>query len=158
MAGKAGRPSKAKETKNEIACQEYYLNWKSAIYTAKQLGLNPHTVEKYFQKFRQKEIEESEEQFMQRQRMAKNQVLSKLDEMINHLEKQVKRYSELMDNEELDTTPDGQRVEAQYTKAVSELSQMYQQKADIELTATMDVRIDKVVQEKYEEYIQSKAR
>jgi len=156
MAGKRGRPSKPKESMNETQCLEYYQMWKSAAFTATKLKLNRHTVEKYFEKFRQKEVEEKNDQFVQRQRMAKNLCIGKLDEMIEHLEQQIGRYSNLMTGEGLDITPDGQRVESQYTKSVAELSTLYQQKADIEMTATMDVKVDELVREKYEEFSSNK--
>lgn len=154
-----GRPSKAKQTANEKKMEEYYHNWKSAIYTAKQLGLNRHTVEKYFQKLRATEIEEKGEEFKARQRNAKNQCLAKLDEIIHHKERQLQRFEDIVrDNNSTDTADDSQRFEVNYSRISTDLANLYQQKADIEMSATLDVKLEELVQEKYAEFSEQKAK
>lgn len=154
LAGKRGRPSIPKESDNEKKCLEYYQKWKSAAFTADKLGLNRHTVEKYFKKFKELEIEEKEEEFIQRQRMAKNLCLGKLDAIIDHLETQIERYTNVLTkDDETENDGDAQRIEAHMTKVATELSSLYQQKADLEMTATLDINVAKLAQEKYDEYI-----
>lgn len=154
MAGKTTK----RIAENEKKCLEYYENWKSASYAAKEIGINRHTVEKYYQKFRATELEQTTEDFIARQRMSKDKCLQKLDEMIDHLEKSIERYTDLIEDESLDVTADGQRVESQFHRCVVELAQLYQQKGDIESTATLDIKIAQLVSETYEEYSKQKTR
>ena len=82
---KRGRPTKAKQSKNRKNCQEAYENYYSAGHTANILDLNRHTVEKYFKEFQEAEIEETNYDFILRQRSAKNRVLTKLDGILEEL-------------------------------------------------------------------------
>ena len=88
---KRGRPTKAKQSKNRKKCQEAYENYYSAGGAANLLDLNRHTVEKYFREFQEAEIEETNYDFILRQRSAKNRVLTKLDGILEEL------YGQLLD-------------------------------------------------------------
>jgi len=86
--------------------------------------------------------------------MAKNMCIGKLDSVIDHLETQISRYKRLLtQDDETEPSPDAQRTEAQMTKTADVLSTLYQQKADLEMTETLDINIAQLAQEKYDEYI-----
>lgn len=153
---KGGRPNRQTQTKHEKDCLEFYEAGKSAGYAALKLKLNRHTVEKYFKKFRDTEIEETSNEFIKRQRVAKHQCITKLDEMIDYYEQQVKRYSSFIgQDDKLDSSGDGQRVETNFSDSVKRLADLAQQKASIEMELTLDINVDKLVREKYDNFISS---
>lgn len=153
---KGGRPNRQTQTKHEKDCLEFYEAGKSAGYAALRLKLNRHTVEKYFKKFRDTEIEETSNEFIKRQRVAKHQCITKLDEMIDYYEQQVKRYSSFIgQDDKLDSSGDGQRVETNFSDSVKRLADLAQQKASIEMELTLDINVDKLVREKYDNFISS---
>ena len=153
---KGGRPNRQTQTKHEKDCLEFYEAGKSAGYAALKLKLNRHTVEKYFKKFRDTEIEETSDEFIKRQRVAKHQCITKLDEMIDNYEEQLVRYMKLIEQvDTTDETNDGQRVESNYSDVVKKLADLAQQKASIEMELTLDINVDKLVREKYDNFISS---
>jgi hypothetical protein len=140
-----GRPSKPKQTKIEKDCLEHYENYESAGYAAQLLGLNRHTVEKYFQNFAAKEIEITNEMFIQRQRATKARVLIKLDGLIAKLKAQIDRV-ELSDT---DYSTEGVNQERLLQKSITDMNQLIQDKAAIEMTPTLDIHIEAELDKKY---------
>lgn len=150
---KGGRPSAPKQTLNEKKSLEYYEDFKSAGYAAKKLGLNRQTVEKYYQKFRAMEIEETNTEFIQRQRAAKAHTIEKLDEIAEKMESQINRVT----LEDTDYTTEGVNQERLLQKSLSDAASLYQQKADMEMTPTLDIHIDAEIEKKYGEYNEANA-
>jgi hypothetical protein len=142
---KRGRPSKPKQTKIEKDCLEHYENYESAGYAASQLKLNRHTVESYFQKFAAKEIEVTNEMFIQRQRATKARVLVKLDGLIALSKAQIERVT-LSDT---DYSTEGVNQERLLQKSITDLNNLYQDKASIEMTPTLDIHIEAEIEKKY---------
>lgn len=142
---KGGRPSRPKQTKNEKDCLAYYEDYKSAGYAAKLLQLNRQTVEKYFQKFAAQEIEVTNEMFIQRQRATKIRVLLKIDELITKSQAQIDRV-ELSDT---DYSTEGVNQERLLQKSLTDMNQLLQDKAAIEMTPTLDIHIEAELDKKY---------
>lgn len=142
---KGGRPSKPKQTKNELDCLTYYEDYKSSGYTAKLLGLNRQTVEKYFQKFAAKEIEVTNEMFIQRQRATKIRVIAKIDDLITRSQAQIDRVT-LSDT---DYSTEGVNQERLLQKSITDMNQLLQDKAAIEMTPTLDIHIEAELDKKY---------
>ena len=142
---KGGRPSRPKQTKNEKDCLEQYEDYKSAGYAAKLLGLNRQTVEKYFQAFAAKEIEVTNEMFIQRQRATKARVLEKIDDLINRSQAQINRVT----IEGQDYSTEGVNMERLLQKSITDMNQLLQDKAAIEMTPTLDIHIEAELDKKY---------
>lgn len=157
MAGKRGRPSKPRQAENEKNCLEYYEDFKSAGYTAKKLKLNRHTVEEYYQKFAAKEIEETNKEFIANQRATKRRVLSKIDGLIDKAQHQIERCESLLDDENPEITPEAINFEKILQKSITDLNSLYQQRADIEMTPTLDIHIEAEIEKKYGEFNETNA-
>jgi len=153
MARQKGKTATPKQTANEVKCMEYYEDFKSAGFAALKLGLHRHTVEKYYQKFRAKEIEETNEGFIQRQRAAKAQTVVKLDIIADQMEDQIKRVT----LESTDYTTEGVNQERLLQKSLTDAASLYQQKADMEMTPTLDIHISAEIEKKYGEYNEANA-
>tara|TARA_Y100001949_G_scaffold105685_1_gene89223 strand:+ start:1933 stop:2427 length:495 start_codon:yes stop_codon:yes gene_type:complete len=150
---KRGRPTKAKQSKNRKKCLEAYENYYSAGHTANILDLNRHTVEKYFKEFQEAEIEETNYDFILRQRSAKNRVLTKLDGILEKLYGQLDDIENVITDDKHGETHDIGKYEYMRTQILSKLSDILQQKASIEITPTLDITIDKYLEERYGQLI-----
>lgn len=146
--GKSGRPTKDKEISNRKRCMEYYENYQSAGFAAQQLGLNRNTVDKYYQEFSTKEIAETNKSFIERQRMVKNRVLTKIDIFIDKANKQIERFENLL-GQEGELSPDGVNFERLLQKSITDVNNLYQQKASLEMTPTLDIHIEAELEKKY---------
>ena len=141
----AGRPPKPLSAKHEKECLEHYELYESAGYTAQQLKLNRHTVERYFQKFAAEEIEVTNDMFIQRQRATKARVITKLDGLIAKAQAQISR----IELSETDITPEGVNFERLLQKSITDLNQLLQDKAAIEMTPTLDIHIEAELDKKH---------
>ena len=148
---KGGRPSVPKQTENEKKCLVYYEDYKSAGYAALQLNLNRQTVEKYYQKFRAKEIEETNEEFIKRQHVTKIMVVTKMDLMIGKAQAQIKRFETLL-GETGDVSPEGINIERLLQKSITDMTALEQQKAELEMTPTLDLHIAAEIEKKYAKF------
>lgn len=128
----------------------YYEDYKSAGYAAEQLGLNRHTVEKYYQKFRSKEIEESNAEFIKRQHVTKIMVVTKMDKMIAESQAQIDRFKSLLT--EADASPEGINFERLLQKSITDMTALEQQKAELEMTPTLDLHIAAEIEKKYAKF------
>ena len=147
--GKGGRPSKAKQVEIRKKCEKEYFKYHSAAYAASVLGLNPHTVEKYYREFQEAEVEDTNEEFVLRQRSAKNRVLTRLDGIITKLDRQLQDIEAVLEDDVNGETHDVARYEAMRTTVLKSLSDILQQKASIEITPTMDITIERYIEDKY---------
>jgi len=150
---KRGRPTKAKQSKNRKNCQEAYENYYSAGGAANLLDLNRHTVEKYFREFQEAEIEETNYDFILRQRSAKNRVLTKLDGILEELYGQLADIKTVIVDDKHGENHDIGKYEYMRTQILSKLSDILQQKASVEITPTLDITIDKYLEERYGQLI-----
>ena len=153
--GKGGRPSKAKQVEIRKKCEEEYFKYHSAAYAASVLGLNPHTVEKYYREFQEAELEETNRDFVIKQHSVKNKVVARLDEILNHLDEQLRDISGELKDKSHDELDKG-RYEAMKTTVLKSISDILQQKASIETTPTLDITIDKYIEETYGKHISEK--
>ena len=132
---KGGRPTKAKQVEIRKKCEEEYMKYHSAAYAARVLDLNVNTVTK--------------------QRSVKYKVIARLDDILTKLDEQYRDIaSELKEKsqEELDKG----RYEAMKTSVLKAMSDILQQKASIETTPTLDITIDKYIEETYGQHISEK--
>ena len=152
---KGGRPTKAKQVEIRKKCEEEYMKYHSAAYAASVLKLNPHTVEKYFREFQEAELEETNRDFVIKQHSVKNKVIARLDDILDKLDKQYRDIDNELTEKKQDELDKG-RYEAMKTTVLKSISDILQQKASIETTPTLDITIDKYIEETYGQHISEK--
>ena len=149
---KGGRPTKAKQVEIRKKCEEEYMKYHSAAYAARVLDLNSNTVEKYFREFAEAELEETNRDFITKQRSVKYKVIARLDDILDKLDEQYRDIaSELKEKsqEELDKG----RYEAMKTTVLKSMSDILQQKASIETTPSLVITIVKFIDESFGQHI-----
>ena len=154
-SGKRGRPSKSKQVEIRKKCEGEYFKYHSADYAAGVLGVNPHTVEKYYREFQEAELEETNRDFVIKQHSVKNKVVARLDEILNHLDEQLRDISVELKNKTQEELDKG-RYEAMKTTVLKSISDILQQKASIETTPTLDITIEKYIEETYGKSVSEK--
>ena len=152
---KGGRPTKAKQVEIRKKCEEEYRKYHSAAYASRVLGLNDNTVEKYFREFAEAELEETNRDFVIKQHSVKNKVIARLDEILNHLDEQLRDIPVELKNKTQEELDKG-RYEAMKTTVLKSISEILQQKASIETTPTLDITIDKYIEETYGKHVSEK--
>lgn len=141
------RPTKKQEAKNYKDCLEYYEDFKSAGYAAARLGLNRHTVESYYRKYAALEITPTTEEFIKSQVGVKARALTKLDRFIDKANAQIARFESLLTV--ADASPEGINMERLLQKSITDLNNLYGQKAALELTPTLDIHIDSEIAKRF---------
>ena len=126
-----------------------YEKYHTSGYASQVLGINRHTVEKYYREFQELEVEDTNEEFVLRQRSAKNRVLTRLDGIITKLDRQLQDIEAVLEDDVNGETHDVARYEAMRTTVLKSLSDILQQKASIEITPTMDITIERYIEDKY---------
>ena len=141
------RTDKTQDKQIRKNCRREYEMYHSANYASRVLGYNERTVETYYKEFYQQEPEETALGFVQRQRSVKNRVLSRMDWILDKLEEQLDRISRQLRKD--DDAVDKPKYEALKTKVLKTISDILQQKASIEITPTLDISLEKYINEKY---------
>lgn len=153
---KRGRPSLAKQVEIRKNCEEEYLKYHSAAHAATILKLNANTVEKYFREFQEAELEETNSDFITKQHAVKNKIVARLDDILDKLETQYGSIDTLLNKKDVAQELDKARYEAMKTTVLKSMSEILQQKASIETTPTLDITLDKYIEEKYGKHISEK--
>jgi hypothetical protein len=156
-SGKSGRPSKPRQAAIRRDCLEQYNLYTSAASAARTLDINPHTVEKYYREFEAKELEETNLQFIAKQRAIKKKVIGRLDDIILNLDAQFKTFVAKLAESDADEKYDTQKYELMKTSVMKIMSDILQQKASIEVTPTLDISLDNYIEEKYGKFIKEAA-
>ena len=141
------RTDKTQDKQIRKNCRREYEMYHSANYASRVLGYNERTVETYYKEFYQQEPEETALGFVQRQSSVKNRVLSRMDWILDKLEEQLDRISRQLRKD--DDAVDKPKYEASKTKVLKTISDILQQKASIEITPTLDISLEKYINEKY---------
>ena len=141
------RTDKTQDKQIRKNCRREYEMYHSANYASRVLGYNERTVETYYKEFYQQEPEETALGFVQRQSSVKNRVLSRMDWILDKLEEQLDRISKQLRKD--DNAVDKPKYEALKTKVLKTISDILQQKASIEITPTLDISLEKYINEKY---------
>jgi len=141
------RTDKTQDKQIRKNCRREYEMYHSANYASRVLGYNERTVETYYKEFYQQEPEETALGFVQRQSSVKNRVLSRMDWILDKLEEQLDRISRQLRKD--DDAVDKPKYEALKTKVLKTISDILQQKASIEITPTLDISLEKYINEKY---------
>ena len=136
-----------KQEKIRKDCQREYEKYRSIKHASCTLRCDERTVKKYYKEFEQQEPVETNLDFIQRQRSVRNRVLSRMDWILDKLEEQLDRISRQLRKD--DDAVDKPKYEALMTKVLKTISDILQQKASIEITPTLDISLEKYINEKY---------
>ena len=154
---KSGRPTKARQSVIRKDCMEQYNIYTSAASASRILFLNPHTVEKYYREFEALELEETNLEFIAKQRAIKKKVIGRLDDIIAFLETQFKDFVSKLEESDAEERYDVIRIEMMKTSVLKHMSDILQQKASIEIMPTLDISLDNYIEEKYGKFIKEAA-
>lgn len=149
---KGGRPNKKTQEKIRSILLKHFNDWHTALFTAKETGLNAKTVNAYFKEFLSTDLEESREEFKEKQRHAKKQVLQKLDELILVQQEQLERVKKILIHEDPQNF-DMARYESILQNNTKQLADIYQLKASLESVPTLDIDIQSEVEKEYAAYL-----
>ena len=143
-----GRPSRQEQVQIVRTLRPYFERGMNATFTAGITGINIKTVCNYFNGWYRQLMETQEQDFVKRQRQTKEHAILCLDYLIN------KQY-ELLDeikNEIIKYKKDGKFIPKHLlslnAQILRDISDMTQQKGDIALTPTIDVSLEKIVDER----------
>lgn len=139
MVNKKGRPPPSTSVEYEKKCMEYYEQFKSAGYAAEKLGIHRHTAEAYYKKFKSKELEETDDEFIQGQRYAKAMTIKKLDELLEKADSQIERCEVMVGDG--DTSTEGINFERILQRSIMDAKELSFQKAELIMTPTLDLEI-----------------
>ena len=150
--------SKEKQIQYKKACQEFYDGYKTISFTAQHLGIDKDTVQRYFKEFSNMELNEIDESFLKKQKITKDRILYKLDSLIFKSEEQLKKLEIMIDIENkdadieiLESPPDRTRIETLINKIHGDLIKWNQEKAGIEDSPTLDVKIGQLLEDRVNE-------
>lgn len=135
-----GRPKKTDTPKIREAIRVCFLNGDTILGAADKTGYNFKTINLYYKEFASEIIEKNDEDFIQRQKTAKEIALFRLnkviDEISNHYGILKEKAADEFDNDSWDRNK---------LTAMSLIGTLIQQRADIEMSPTLDVDIDSMV-------------
>lgn len=143
---KRGKPSAGEQSKLYKDTLEHFEKGHSAVFTARELSVNRNTVDKYFAEFREKMIESMDKDFINRQKTAKEFALAGLD---SDLEKLNEQYDDV--DAKCKDDPENSAWESIKTQIISRMADIRQQKADLEMSPTLDVSLEQLVEERMDE-------
>ncbi len=137
------RPTKSKQVDIQKTLLEHFEQNHSAIYTAKLTGLNRNTVSGYFRTFADKLIEEVDQNFIVRQKVRKELVLVQLEEDLAELDRQLEELKILTNGIENTNSA----MHSIRLNIITSRAALRQQIADIDMTPTLDVSLEILVEE-----------
>jgi len=147
MKGKAGHPPVKEQAKNRKILQEHFDKGHNVLYTARLTKLNRNTVSKYFKEFGESLTEEMDESFLIKQKVSKETCIARMQEYIDMIDKEIKE----LDLKIVDEDEDEKVWRSQKHYLLVQVTNLIQQKADIEMTPTLDVSLEQMIEERIHE-------
>jgi len=136
-----GRPTGKEAGKIKAELQKYFNRGNSQTYTIDKTGHDRKTIMQYWKEFRQTYIEEIDENFVARQRAAREAALCGIDEDIEAANEEVECMKSIRN--ELNTIP----AHGMYIKALEHRNFLIRKRAAMDMVPTVDVNIDKIIAE-----------
>ena len=127
-------------------CQREYEKYRSVKHASIVLRRYKRMAEKYYKKFERQESIETDVDFIQTQRSIRHKILFKMDCILAQLEEQLDRISKQL--KKYDSTY-MVRYEVLKTRILKLLADLWQQKARIEMTTTLDTPLGNYIEKKY---------
>ena len=135
-----------KQEKIRKDCQREYEKYRSIKHASIVLRRYKRMAEKYYKKFERQESIETDVDFIQTQRSIRHKILFKMDCILAQLEEQLDRISkQLKKGDSMYMI----RYEMLKTRILTLMSDLWQQKARIEMTTTLNTPLGNYVEKKY---------
>ena len=135
-----------KQEKIRKDCQREYEKYRSIKHASIVLRRYKRMAEKYYKKFERQESIETDVDFIQTQRSIRHKILFKMDCILAKLEEQFDRISkQLKKGDSMYMI----RYEVLKTRILTLMSDLWQQKARIEMTTTLNTPLGNYVEKKY---------
>ena len=135
-----------KQEKIRKDCQREYEKYRLIKHASIVLRRYKRMAEKYYKKFERQESIETDVDFIQTQRSIRHKILFKMDCILAQLEEQLDRISkQLKKGDSMYMI----RYEVLKTRILTLMSDLWQQKARIEMTTTLNTPLGNYVEKKY---------
>ena len=135
-----------KQEKIRKDCQMEYEKYRSIKHASIVLRRYKRMAEKYYKKFERQESIETDVDFIQTQRSIRHKILFKMDCILAQLEEQFDRISKQLKK---GNSMYMIRYEVLKTRILTLMSDLWQQKARIEMTTTLNTPLGNYVEKKY---------
>ena len=135
-----------KQEKIRKDCQREYEKYRSIKHASIVLRRYKRIAEKYYKKFERQESIETDVDFIQTQRSIRHKILFKMDCILAQLEEQLDRISKQLKK---GNSMYMIRYEVLKTRILTLMSDLWQQKARIEMTTTLNTPLGNYVEKKY---------
>ena len=140
------RNKTSKQEKIRKNCQTEYEKYRSIKHASIVLRRYKRMAEKYYKKFERQESIETDVDFIQTQRSVRHKILFRMDCILAKLEEQLDRISkQLKKGDSMYMI----RYEVLKTRILTLMSDLWQQKARIEMTTTLNTPLGNYVEKKY---------
>ena len=140
------RNKTSKQEKIRKNCQTEYEKYSSIKHASIVLRRYKRMAEKYYKKFERQESIETDVDFIQTQRSIRHKILFKMDCILAQLEEQFDRISkQLKKGDSMYMI----RYEVLKTRILTLMSDLWQQKARIEMTTTLNTPLGNYIEKKY---------
>lgn len=137
----AGRPKKTEQPKMKDEIMKCFLNGDTILGAAEKTGHGKNTINTYYKEFSNDLIEKIDIDFVRRQKTSKEIALLRLnkviDEIMEHFGILKEKAADEVDNDSWDRNK---------LAAMALVGTLIQQRADIEMSPTIDVDIDRMVE------------
>ena len=127
-------------------CQTEYEKYRSVKHASIVLRRYKRMAEKYYKKFERQESIETDLDFIQTQRSIRHKILFKMDCILAQLEEQLDRISKQLKK---DDSMYMIRYEMLKTRILKLSADLWQQKARIEMTTTLNTPLGNYIEKKY---------
>ena len=127
-------------------CQTEYEKYLSVKHASIVLRRYKRMAEKYYKKFERQESIETDVDFIQIQRSIRHKILFRMDCILAQLEEQLDRISKQLKK---GNSMYMIRYEMLKTRILKLLADLWQQKARIEMTTTLDTPLGNYIEKKY---------
>ena len=135
-----------KQEKIRKDCQREYEKYRSIKHASIVLRRYKRIAEKYYKKFERQESIETDVDFIQIQRSIRHKILFKMDCILAQLEEQLDRISkQLKKGDSMYMI----RYEMLKTRILKLSADLWQQKARIEMTTTLNTPLGNYIEKKY---------
>ena len=144
------RPSKATQVDTEKILLKHFELHHSGLYTAELTGINRNTVNAYFRTFSEKMLGDISNDFITRQKVRKEQVVTLLERDLAELDDHL-RSIKLLTNVQVGNKGENGTEHSSASMQSLKLSiiiaraNLKQQIADIDMTPTLDIAINELV-------------
>ena len=140
------RNKTSKQEKIRKNCQTEYEKYRSIKHASIVLRRYKRMAEKYYKKFERQESIETDLDFIQTQRSIRHKILFKMDCILAQLEEQLDRISkQLKKGDSMYMI----RYEMLKTRILKLSADLWQQKARIEMTTTLNTPLGNYIEKKY---------